>query len=68
MANFAAISDRRDDFAPESALDQGQLEMTKAARGAGTGRGRSANALNGSLPEERCDVARRRNRRIRSIV
>ncbi len=35
-ANFAAISDRRDDFIPESALDQGQLEMTKAAEAAKT--------------------------------
>ena len=36
MANFAAISDRCNDIVPESALDQGQLEMTKAAEAART--------------------------------
>jgi NAD(P)-dependent dehydrogenase (short-subunit alcohol dehydrogenase family) len=36
MAKFAAISDRRDDVVPESAFDQGQLEMAKAAQAAKT--------------------------------
>ncbi len=35
-ASLAAISDRTNDIVPESALDQGQLEMTKAAAAANT--------------------------------
>jgi NAD(P)-dependent dehydrogenase (short-subunit alcohol dehydrogenase family) len=37
MANLAAISDRRDELVPESAFDQGRLEMTKASEAAAGG-------------------------------